>query len=424
MPTPLCPKTILHPQKSPLPEATSISEAQLAIPTDQFRFYDVNSNLLEKHCRVLDSWSNDKERQITSINWFVPSFINPYGGGHYNIFRFMNFFSKKGIKNRLIIYNFSDGTDKSIYDSITKLFPRINLEVILCPQAEKGTGRLDIENIIPYADLTFATTWQSAYYAVKFNNTRGKYYFIQDYEPLFYPAGSQSSLAEATYKWKFPAITFGQWLSSLYRQRYHSDAQDFIPCADNSVFKPISPEPRKKVKRVFFFSRPISERRAFEIGILTLEKLVNKYPDIEVVMAGSIGIDLKNYDIPFNYENLGSLTIEETSKLYQICDIGLCFSATNLSFLPLELMASGCLVITNKGETTEWLLKDGFNCLLSDPVVSLLLEKFDIAIHNYELRKEIITNGLKTTHLTSWEDEFERVHNFILKGEYQNPVYL
>ncbi len=157
---------------------------------------------------------------------------------------------------------------------------------------------------------------------------------------------------------------------------------------------------------------------------MTLEKLVNKYPDIEVVMAGSIGIDLKNYDIPFNYENLGSLTIEETSKLYQICDIGLCFSATNLSFLPLELMASGCLVITNKGETTEWLLKDGFNCLLSDPVVSLLLEKFDIAIHNYELRKEIITNGLKTTHLTSWEDEFERVHNFILKGEYQNPVYV
>jgi len=285
-------------------------------------------------------------------------------------------------------------------------------------------NQYDVDAWVPYADLAFASTWQSAYYVVKFNKTRGKYYFIQDFEPYFYPAGTSFALAENTYKWRIPAITFGQWLSNLYVENYNSIAQDFIPCADQKIFKPILGSPRDEVQRLFFFARPISERRAFEIGINTLKKIKNKYPSLEIVIAGSIGINLDKYSIPFAFKDHGSLTLEETAKLYQGCDIGLCFSITNLSFLPLELMASGCLAITNRGPTVEWLLKDNFNCLLADPLPSSLAEKFDLAIGSYELRKRIFDEGLRTINSTSWEKEFERVINFILTGNYQEPVHL
>ena len=41
---------------------------------------------------------------------------------------------------------------------------------------------------------------------MKNRNTKRKFYFVQDYEPLFYPASSRSALAEATYRFGMPAI--------------------------------------------------------------------------------------------------------------------------------------------------------------------------------------------------------------------------
>ena len=152
---------------------------------------------------------------------------------------------------------------------------------------------------------------------------------------------------------------------------------------------------------------------------MTLEKLLNKHPELEVVMAGSVGINLSRYSIPFSYKDLGSLTLEGTAKLYQDCDIGLCFSMTNLSFLPMELMASGCLCVTNLSPATDWFLKDGENCLLAEPLPSLLLSKFEQALASYDLRKHIFESGLKMVRATSWEKEFERVMNFIKTDRYQ-----
>ncbi len=392
------------------------------VGNNELRFFDATSSDLTKHYRVLESWEKEQNKEVSSINWFLPDFINPYGGGHYNIFRFANMFSMNGIFNRFIIYSAAPDVDvKSKFLKIRNMFPSLKFDLILAPSDK---DKYDVETWVPYADLTFATTWQSAYYVMKFNKTKGKYYFIQDFEPYFYPAGTFFALAENTYKWRIPAITFGQWLSYLYSKNYNCIAQDFIPCADPKIFKPIIKSPREEVKRIFFFARPISERRAFEIGIFTLEKIMKKYPSLEIVMAGSVGINLNQYSIRFPFEDLGSLTLEETAKLYQSCDIGLCFSITNLSFLPLELMASGCLTITNCGPTVEWLLNDGSNCLLADPLPSSLAHKFDLAVGNYELRKRLFDNGLRTINSTSWENEFERVRNFILTGEYQKPIHI
>ncbi|MEM3434010.1 MAG: glycosyltransferase family 4 protein [Candidatus Methanomethyliaceae archaeon] len=385
------------------------------------RYFDVTPEDLTKHYDVLRRWRESRHREVHSINWFLPGFINIYGGGHYNIFRFANMFSASwGVHNRFAIYNPAPNTDpKQIESIIRRTFPGMQFEVLLKP--EKSCYP---EDWVPHADLAIATTWQSAYEVVRFNNTNGKYYFLQDFEPMFYPSGTLYALAENTYRWGIPAITFGEWLRALYVQNYNAEAQDFIPCVDTSIFKPLYEVPRRYVERIFFYARPISERRAFELGILVLEKLIQNHPALEIVMAGSVVVDLRRYRIPFAYKDYGSLPLEETAKLYQTCDIGLCFSMTNLSFLPLELMASGCIVVSNRGPTVEWLLRDNYNCLLAVPSPFSLARRIEEAIAQYELRERIFKNGLRTIQATSWDKEFERVRKYIQTGLYQNPVHL
>ena len=59
------------------------------------------------------------------------------------------------------------------------------------------------------AHAIFATAWETAY-PVLVSPARGKrFYLVQDFEPSFYPAGSASLLAEATYRFGFHGVTAG-----------------------------------------------------------------------------------------------------------------------------------------------------------------------------------------------------------------------
>ena len=62
------------------------------------------------------------------------------------------------------------------------------------------------------------------------------------------------------------------------------------------------------------------------------------------------GENLDKYKIPFKHENLGSVPINKLSDVYGKCDMCLVLSGTNISLLPLEVMASGSVVVGNDGE--------------------------------------------------------------------------
>lgn len=64
----------------------------------------------------------------------------------------------------------------------------------------------DVENV-KFAHAIVATGWQTAYFVRRFNNVISKFYFVQDFEPLFYSMGSEYLMAENTYKFEFRGIT-------------------------------------------------------------------------------------------------------------------------------------------------------------------------------------------------------------------------
>jgi hypothetical protein len=127
----------------------------------------------------------------------------------------------------------------------------------------------------PPADACVASLWTTAYDLLKFNRTRRKLYMVQDYEPLFYPAGSISALVEATYRFGFYGLANTVTLKQLYEECYAGRAMAFQPCVDTAVFYP--PEYADHAARerltVFFYARPDFSRNGFELGAVALRQL-------------------------------------------------------------------------------------------------------------------------------------------------------
>jgi O-antigen biosynthesis protein len=196
------------------------------------------------------------------------------------------------------------------------------------------------------ADAVFATGWETAYPV--FNDPGGahKFYFVQDFEPYFYPLGSEYILAENTYKFGFHGITAGGWLSQkLSEYGMKSDHYDFG--ADTELYKFSNSAPRKEI---FFYARPVTPRRGFELGIMALQIFHEKMPDYIINLAGW---DVSDYEIPFPYQNLKTMALSELSEVYNRCAAALVISLTNMSLLPLELLAAGTIPVVTEGSNNR-----------------------------------------------------------------------
>jgi glycosyltransferase involved in cell wall biosynthesis len=94
--------------------------------------------------------------------------------------------------------------------------------------------------------------------------------------------------------------------------------------------------------------------------------------------------------------------------LYRDCDLALVLSFTNLSLAPLELMACGVPVISNRGPNTEWLLSDTFCCLVR-PRVAEVTEAICRLLTNEAEWNNLREMGLLKAQSTSWEAEADKM---------------
>jgi glycosyltransferase involved in cell wall biosynthesis len=85
------------------------------------------------------------------------------------------------------------------------------------------------------------------------------------------------------------------------------------------------------------------------------------------------------------------------------------------SYLPLEMMACGTIVLANDNEANKWLLKDNINCLLFLPTRSCLFDRVSYAIENYDSLNHIKENAILTIadHHSSWGNAMRSASAFI-----------
>jgi glycosyltransferase involved in cell wall biosynthesis len=257
-------------------------------------------------------------------------------GGHQNLFRFIDFVEKAG--HRCIIYFYTNTPivvntrDMKAMLRESPAYPDLKAEMSMYDR-DKG--------IDPSAQAVFATGWETAYPVFLDPSTARRFYFVQDFEPGFYPLGSESMLAENTYRFGFHGITAGGWLSHKLHEEFGMQTDHFDFAVNSEIYNVTNTSRRDEI---FFYARPVTPRRGFELGLMALEEFASRTPEVTINLAGG---DVARWDVPFAHQNLSGVKISELNAIYNRCVAGLVISASNMSLLPLELMASGTVPVMN-----------------------------------------------------------------------------
>ena len=217
--------------------------------------------------------------------------------------------------------------------------------------AMKGEIRNAAEGIED-AHAIFASSWETAYPVLASPARGARFYLVQDFEPLFYAAGSNALLAEATYRFGFHGLALGRWLSQKLRADYGMAADHFDFGCD---FEQYSLSASSERTGICLYARPSTPRRAFELAIAALDLFAERHPEIEIHLYGQ-----SVHGLPFPVTNHGLIKPQELNELYNRCVAGLVLSATNISLVPHEMLAAGCIPVVNDAEHNRAVLDNPY----------------------------------------------------------------
>ncbi len=262
-------------------------------------------------------------------NW-VTTPPAPGSGGHTTLFRIIRYLEAHGYTNRVYFYD-AYRSDQAYFESVVRDYYDFH-----GPIASVDAGMHD-------AHIIMATGWPTAYPVFNSRCAGKRFYFVQDFEPLFYPAGTTSSLAESTYRMGFHGISIGKCFADKLTGQYGMTVDTFDYGCDIAQYRRAASSPRSGI---VFYARRDNARRGYELGLMALELLAARRPDIDIHIYGD-----KIGKLPFRFIDHGRISPAEINDIYNRCYAGLSLSFTNVSLVALEMLAAGCIPVVN--ETLE-----------------------------------------------------------------------
>ena len=333
------------------------------------------------------------------IAWLVPDF-NAGSGGHRTIFQNINYLIDLGYKCDMYVKTLKPMLPVEIFDNVKKWYGEF-----------KGDVFNDYELIDEY-DIVFATGWETVEYAAKMN-CKEKLYFIQDYEPWFFPMGQDYLAADESYKYGLNGISIGNWLPAKLRKEHNLNVNAFSFGADLDKYKRL--KDTKKEDAICFIFQPGKPRRCADLGLKALQMVRTARPQTKVYLFGSKKMGTYVEEV----EHLGILSVEECNEMYNKCKVGLCFSASNPSRIPFEMMAAGLPVVDLHLENNLYDFPEG-GCLLAEPRAESIAGAILKILDDDDLRKKMSKKGeafMKKFPLTRGFEEFGEMVERIIDGK-------
>ena len=186
---------------------------------------------------------------------------------------------------------------------------------------------------VPPADVSIATLWTTAYSVAHARQTRRRFYLVQDFEPMFYPAGTSYALAEESYRLGLYGLCNSQPLLDRYESDYRGTGMAFTPAVDRTVFHPEARRPldHEGPVRIFLYSRPGHWRNCWELASLALNEIKRRRGDsVHIVTAGSWA---RPEDLGTGIEHRGLLEYRDTGDLFRSSDIGMALTVSRTLFV-------------------------------------------------------------------------------------------
>lgn len=381
------------------------------------------SRMLADMCRALPSdvaavdalhAQNAEPFEVRTVNWFIPDIDSPFYGGINSALRIADELARNhGVENRFIVWG--SPPDHFVRSALAAAFPSLKDSQIVFFDG----SRADLAKV-PEADVGIATLWVTAFALAHAPGMKRKFYLIQDFEPMFYPASTLYALAEETYKLGLYGLCNTDNLRQIYADDYAGKGMSFAPAVDGSVFHarwrhqrtPGSPV------TVFVYARPGHWRNCWEMASLALEELKRRMGDgVRIVTAGAWAA---GQGADEDIKPLGLLPYRATGELYRNSDVGLALTVSkHPSYLPLELMACGVPVVAFDNPWGHWILEHEQNSLLSKRTADDLADQLERLCRDQELRERLSTRGLQdiAARHGDWDKALTGIYGYLCDPE-------
>jgi glycosyltransferase involved in cell wall biosynthesis len=356
---------------------------------------------LAANAETIIGWEAAAGHEIRSLQWLIPWFHNPHGGGVATILRFADHLARRhGVQNRFCVFDrHGEGDARDVAGKLA----RAHASLVGAPVLSAGAA-------LPACDAAVATAWPSAYRLLRLRNARAKFFFVQDFEPAFHPAGAASAALEQAARLGFPGVANTPGVADVYRS-YGSPAIAFTPAVDPVRFHaPVRARPASPV-RIVFYGRPSTPRNAFALGLAALRQVKQRHGEAVDIVAVGEDWHPGQFGVADVLHNHGAVEdLDALAELYRSCHVGLVLQVTpHPSYQPLELMASAVATVALDNPHTRWLLRHDVNALVAAALPSAVAAQLDLVIADPALRERIAAAGPGTVAGTTWEAEIERV---------------
>ncbi len=319
------------------------------------------------------------------ILWLVPGF-SAGSGGHTTIFRVVKYLHQKGFKQRIIVvppYKFASlARQKATFQSYN-LPVEIDLEYFEESKYESGK-------------VIIATSYLSSYFAKSIPSPKYLLYFVQDYEPYFFPRGDEYTLAEKSYTNEFFYIAMSPWLGKVLKENHNMNGIEIpLGYSPNEYYL----ETREKRSGLCFYSRASTPRRGTELGLAVLRELKKEVPELNMTIFGDDSISSTS-----SYNSLGLATTDQLRELYNDCELGMTFSFTNYSLTPQEMNACGLPVIDIDWEGNILNYQNRRAVKLIPAQIPVLVNQIKELLHDKKILSGMQESAVRDVKTLSWED--------------------
>jgi glycosyltransferase involved in cell wall biosynthesis len=247
------------------------------------------------------------------------------------------------------------------------------------------------------ADVAVATGWETVHAVLLLPHCRARAYLVNDHEPEFFATSAERLWAEDTYRHGLYCISASRWLCELLADRYGAPGTWFRLGVDHQTYRPRPSERRRDT--VIFYARDFTPRRAVPMGVLALEEVWRRRPDLRLVAFGQDD----PLDVEFPHESLGVATPEELAFHYAEATVGLCLSLTNYSLVPQEMMACGLPPVDVTGASSEAEFGPDGPAELAEPNAVALANAIAVLLSDEERWRRRSEAGLRFAEGANWD---------------------
>lgn len=251
-------------------------------------------------------------------------------------------------------------------------------------------------------DTLVASLWTTLDFVKKYSNVTNKKYLVQGFETDFGKFGQFMRVqANSTYEddTNVEYITISKWCKNWLNEKYEKNAKYAPNGIDLSLFKFKKRDFKGKIK------------------ILVEGNSADYYKNVDESFKIVDKLDKDKYEIQFlSYQGepkkwyyvdkfLHKVPYEEVYKIYQGADILIKSSILeSFSYPPLEMMATGGLVVVAPNEGNIEFIKDEENCLFYEPGnIDSAVKQIERLRNDKKLRDKLIKGGLATAKKRDWK---------------------